>query len=185
MNRYILPVFLVLMAVGVYVIYIDPFYESIRVGNAKIVEYDNLIANAHTATAQIEKLKAIQESFPSGYDRSLATILPPTVDPLRLVIDVNGIAALRGLHVKSPSVSVVADLKKQTGVQKHALSFSISAPYSVFRSFLRDLEIDLALQDLSQLSFSSEASSDSAANVPPELRVYDYTVNVITYSLPQ
>ena len=191
MNRYIIPVFLVLLSAGVYILYGDPIYASIAAGNVKIAEDDKLLADAKDATQKIDKLRATQEQFPSGYDTSLATILPNSVDPLRLVIDVNGIAALRGLYIKSPQVTVAPDANKDTGtVQKNMLTFTISAPYSVFRDFLRDLESSLSLQDLSQLTFTSTSlTTDTATEnyylAHPDLRPYEYLVSAITYSLPK
>lgn len=190
MNRYILPVLLAIVSSGVALAYIDPFYSSINAGNAKIQQYEGLIADAKTAETKLSKLKETQQNFPSGYDRSLAKILPSSVDPLRLVIDINGIAALRGLHLKGPRVSLESDTKKNIGsIRKNTLTFGINAPYTVFRAFLRDIESDLALQDMSQLSFSSDSpSSDStplSEKISPELRIYDYQVSLVTYSLPQ
>lgn len=191
MNRYIIPIVLVLLSAGLYILYLDPIYASIEAANVKIAEYDRLLADAKTATQKIDKLRAAQEQFPAGYDRSLAAILPNSVDPLRLVIDVNGIAALRGLHIKAPAVSTAPTSKKESGiVQKNSLNFVVSAPYSVFRDFLRDLESSLSLQDLSQLTFTSNPStadqnSENYYAAHPEMRPYDYQVNAVTYSLPR
>ena len=191
MNRYLIPIFLVLLSAGLYIMYIDPMYAAIGAGNTKIAEYDKLLADAKVATQKIDKLRETQEHFPAGYDTALNTILPSSVDPLRLVIDINGIAATRGLYVKAPRV-VVAPKDEQSvdNLQKNMITFTISAPYAVFRDFLRDLESSLMLQDLSSMTFSSapketDVSSENYYAAHPELRPYDYQVTAITYSLPK
>ena len=186
MNRYIIPVLLVLLSVGVYITYLDPLYAAVTAGNTKIAEYDKLLADAKEASEKIHRLESTQAAFPAGYDELLATILPAHVDPLKLVIDIDGIAALRGLRIKSPTVAAASDPKKTGGVSRNVLTFTVSAPYPVFKSFLRDLESDLALQDLSQLTFSSVSEDTATKKITDlELKPYEYRVSIVTYSLPK
>lgn len=189
MNRYLIPVFFLLLSIGLYVRYIDPYYAAVAAGQARIAEYDKLLADARTANEKLTQLKKTEESFPAGYRTSLDTILPESVDPLRLVINTNGIAALRGLQVKNPLFASETEGRPGTSgaLQKNTFTFTVSAPYAIFRLFLRDLESSLALHDLSGLAFTSMESSDvvTVSGISPELRTYDYEIKVTTYSLPK
>jgi hypothetical protein len=188
MNRYLIPAFFLLLSVGLYIRYIDPYYAAVTAGQARIAEYDKLLTDARTANEKLAQLKKTEESFPVGYRTSLDTILPESVDPLRLVIDTNGIAALRGLQVKSPLFDTEDGRPgSSVALQENTFTFTVSAPYAIFRLFLRDLESSLALHDLSGLTFTSMESSDIAtvSGISPELRAYDYEIKVTTYSLPK
>jgi hypothetical protein len=190
MNRYIIPIFLIILSVAGYIRYIDPYYGAVMAGKTKIEEYDKLLADAQAANDKLDLLRTTEEGFPEGFERSLDIILPESIDPLRLVIDIDGIAALKGLHIKEPEITIpsTANGKVLTGLQENKLSFTVSAPYDVFQSFLRDLELSLSLQDLSGLSFTSVVPNEGVAAVAvvnPQLRTYDYQVTVTTYSLPK
>ncbi len=180
MNRYAIPLFFVLLSVGIYIEYIDPTITAIQADRAKSAEYTKYIQEAGEAQSQLQALKQKQQDFPPGYDQALATILPASVDPTKLIIDIDGIAQLRGLTIKSPSSKISA---AGTGAYaKHTISFSVSAPYTVFRGFLRDLESSLALRDAAAVSFTSTSSDDSNGTKNPELKAMDYTLTIITYS---
>lgn len=179
MNRYAIPLFFVLLSVGIYIEYIDPTIASIQVDRTKTAEYTKYIQEAGEAQSQLEALKQKQEDFPAGYDQALATILPANVDPTRLIIDVDGIAQMRGLTIKSPSTKIT---EGSGPYLKHTLTFGVSAPYSIFRSFLRDLESSLALRDASAVSFTSAPLDDTVNVKSPELKALDYTLTIITYS---
>ncbi len=185
MNRYIIPIFFVLLSVGVYVMYIDPTYSLIRVGLNKQKEYTDYLAQAKTAQERIAELKQVQESFPTGYEQALSTILPDTVDSTRLIIDVEGVALARGLHLKAPTVSDVPPSRTSpSSFTKHVLKFAVTAPYSVFRVLLRDLESSLAIRDTSNISFTSvESNNAPVSQRSPELQAHDYSVSVVTYSV--
>ncbi len=179
MNRYAIPLFFALLSVGIYIEYIDPTIASIQADRAKTAEYSKYIQEAGEAESQLEALKQKQQNFPPGYDQALATILPPSVDPTRLIIDVDGIAQMRGLTIKSPATKIT----EGTGPYlKHTITFGVSAPYSIFRSFLRDLESSLALRDASAVSFTSAPFEETVSVRSPELKALNYTLTITTYS---
>ena len=179
MNRYAIPLFFVLLSVGIYIEYIDPTIVSIQADRVKTAEYTKYIQEAGEAQAQLEALKQKQADFPAGYDQALATILPSSVDSTKLIIDVDGIAQIRGLNIKSPTTKI----NEGSGPYlKHTLTFGVSAPYSIFRLFLRDLESSLALRDAASVTFSSAPTEDANSIKNPELKAMNYTLTIITYS---
>ncbi len=180
MNRYAIPLFFVLLSVGIYIEYIDPTIATIQADRAKTAEYTKYIQEAGEAQSQLQALKQKQQDFPPGYDQALATILPASVDPTKLIIDIDGIAQLRGLTIKSPSTNISAG--GSGSYAKDTISFSVSAPYAVFRAFLRDLESSLALRDAAAVSFTSTPLEDATGTKNPELKAMDYTLTITTYS---
>lgn len=181
MNRYITPIIFLLLAGGLYVLYIDPSYQQIKRGIAREEELKNHLIDAGTAQEKINALKMRYESFPAGADQSLRALLPDAIDPTRLIVDMNAVVERRGLVMKGPSVSLKGQ-NSESGVVAHQVSFNVSAPYTVFRELLRDLEASLALRDIADVSFDSVGGS---YGVSPELVVHSYNLNLTTYSLSQ
>ncbi len=175
-----------LIASGVYILYVDPTYNEIKALLVKQETIQNYKKDADLAKQKLDTLAAVEASFPPDYIVKLRMLLPEEIDSTKLIIDVNAMAERDGLHIKSPSVSVVDNASKGGGnlpYVKHTITFSVKAPYAVFRSFLRDMEGNLALRDLSAITFSSQSSDDDLRYRSPELIPHDYNVTFVTYSL--
>ena len=185
MNRYIAPVIFLLLSVGTYILYIDPIYTEIKAGLVREHELLKYIEDAKTAQAKITELKQRYESFPVGADQSLHALLPDSIDSTRLIIDMSAVFEKRGLIMKSPTVAS-GGIAPQAGVSAYQVSFGVSAPYSVFRQLLRDLEASLALRDMSTIAFSANgAGAGGEWSGTSETAVHDYSVNITTYSFAQ
>ena len=186
MNRYIIPILLVILSASVYVFVIDAIYSDIQIQQRKEAELAGYLADAKTAHEKLSQIEDNYKKFPSGATQSLLTMLPDKVDPVKYIIDVDTVAQLHGLTVKSPQTSIddVGFGSKSTErYRKNTLAFTVSAPYSVFYDFLRDMESSLALRDFSDVSFSTQKGAFEGKSVSPERAVYDYQVTIISYSL--
>ncbi len=184
MNRYIVPTFFVIVAVSIYIFFIDVTVEKIKGLLAREKEIGELIADAQKIEAQLIELNKAKSSLHPDYESVLATILPPKIDPLRLIIDIDGLAKERGLSIIGPQVSRASDVKKGGEFSRTLINFSVQAPYVVFKEFLHDLESSLALRDVTTLSFSTavQATGPATNTKNPELAPHQYTVSVVTYS---
>ncbi len=185
MKRFLAPIFFMLIASGIYVLYIDSVYGQIQISLAKKDAIEKSIVDASDAKQKIERLAAVESSFPPDYEVKLRTLLPDSIDPTRLVVEVNAMALRDGLHITTPTISRIENTKKSPlPYVKHTITFTVRAPYAGFRSYLRDLEGSLSLRDVSSLSFvSQEKDTDLTQYRSPELVPHDYIVTLITYSL--
>ncbi len=186
MSRYIIPIFLTIIASAMYVVYLDATYQQIQVQLAKEQELLTYLADAKDARDKLDKIAAEYEAFPANADERLNVMLPDTIDPVKLIVDVNDVVEKHGMIAKNPSVSMESEDPKNPGkYRKSTISFGVSATYPGFRTFLRALESSLALRDFSDVSFTANASASGAgpAQVRPEFVVYEYTVIVSSYSL--
>ena len=185
MKRFILPVFFMLVSSGIFILYIDPTYVEIRNAMAKKDTLEKSIADAALAKQQIEHLEAVESTFPVDYTVKLRTLLPDTIDDTRLVIEVNGMAARDGLHIKTPTIGKIASPSRTPlPYVRHSINMSVKAPYSVFRSFLRDLEGNLSLRDAAAVSFSSQETDEDATKYKDPSQIpHEYTLTLVTYSL--
>ncbi len=185
MSRYIFPLILVVLAAAVYVFFTDASIGNIRTALARENELSAYIEDAKSAQAKLDQIKGRYENFPPGADQSLHAILPDTIDPVRFVVDVNAVVERRGLIIKSPQVATILPEKGSSDTYvKHTLSFTVSAPYELFRTLLGDLESSLALRNMENISFSSQDSKqETNLNANPLNAVHDYRVEISSYSL--
>lgn len=184
MIRYVAPVIFLLLSVAIYLSYIDPMYIETQKTLARERELDGYIADAKTAQLKIDNFEAQYAAFPPGSDRVLQVLLPDLIDPTRLIVDMDAVITRFGLVMKSPGVMIeTSDVG--SSLVKYRVSFSVRAPYPVFRNFLRDLESSLALRDMGSITFTSGGAGKwgdlSSSNSP--LSVHEYMLNITTYSL--
>ncbi len=185
MSRYIFPLILVVLAALLYVFFTDATIGKIKVALAREQELSLFIEDAKQAQAKLDQIKERYENFPAGADQSLRAILPDTIDPVRFVVDVNAVVERRGLLVKSPQVATIPPEKGSADkFTKHTLSFTVTAPYELFRTLLGDLESSLALRNMETISFSTQDSKrDASPNANPVNAVHDYRIEISSYSL--
>ncbi len=116
--------------------------------------------------------------FTSDELNRIATAVPDTTDPLRVIIELNSLASKYGTTIRN--IQIVKPTAKQPssslqGEQSHVttpITFVISLTYANFLSFLSDIEHDLRITDVSSINFTSKDSG-----------IYDYTITVNVYSL--
>ena len=185
MRRFIAPIFFMLISSGIYVMYIDSIYGQIQISLAKKEAIRQSITDASTAKEKLDHLAVVESSFPPDYEAKLRTLLPDSVDSTRLVVEVNAMATRDGLRISTPIINITENTKKSSlPYVKHTITFSVRAPYSAFRAYLRDMEGNLSLRDLTTLSFSSQETDNDAINYrSPELVPHTYSVILVTYSI--
>lgn len=187
MRHYILPVFIVLLAIVTYKFYIQPLYGDIGRARAKEAEVKSALVETDTAQAKLEEIKKRYESFPPDADERLSQILPEKIDPIRLLIDTTAFLERNGFPAKSIGVSDTRGTEGGTSraaYQTHTITFSLSGSYDTFREFLHALEASLALRDLVEVSFTTaRASSGANDRGRPETAIHEYNIRVTSYSL--
>ena len=188
----LISIFLILASVGVFFGYVNPTYRAIT-GNIELSERSiselkeerGRYIDALNKTKEIEQARTgLLEEYariPADGREKLEKLLPDHIDSVRLIIDVNNIAAQYGMKLKNISLTqsdkaaaLVASLALGP-VEEHfksvGLKFGVEGSYDNFRSFIRDLEQSLRLVDIETVSFSSRED------------LYEYVVAVSTYRL--
>ncbi|MBP6858346.1 MAG: hypothetical protein KBC33_00755 [Candidatus Pacebacteria bacterium] len=200
MNRNVTATILIVLAIGIYVT-----FTRAKLAEVKAVRQvnDQYLAAIDNADKLVEVRKKVLDSYNaiSDDDRErLDKMIPNTVDNIRLIIDLNGIANDRGLSLRNVK-AVAASAAKQGssgGVTSQpaiagggaaaprsttiptptldtvAVSFSVTASYQQFIDLLRDLEGNLRIMDVSRLTVSAGQNG-----------MYDFGVELKTYWLRQ
>lgn len=184
MNRYFLPIIFSLLTVAVYIFSIDPLWGDIQQRLARENQLNGYLADAKIAQAKIDDIKAQYDAFPQGADDDLHVLLPDSIDPTKLIIDIEAVVTRRGLFMKGPIVSRTSNTVNGSSIAATTFTFSVKAPYPIFRDLLRDLEASLALRDLTTIGFTTTGVS-AVTRGAPEQYVQTYNVGFTTYSLAE
>lgn len=188
--NFIIPIILILSSLGIFFGYVDPSYK----GNGSIVEndlttygikqlqdeftkYEDTVNNSN-GVVQKRKILTDKNNKISQPDQArLSKLLPNNIDNVKLILEISNIAEARNLSLKNISIGGSAKSSDSIGPDNTpygtlSLSFSVNTTYDNFLTFIKDLETNLRLIDIRDISFSS---SDTG--------FYDFSVGINTYWL--
>lgn len=187
MGKNILPIVLIVLAIGTYFTFTSGKIDEIKQVQTVNDGYKSAIDNA-------EKLIAVRDEVLKSRDKitdedivRLDKMIPDNIDNVRLIIDVNGIASRHGLTLRGVRTSAgdtktsipapvttapIGSRANTAALSPVTISFSVSTNYGNFISFMQDIERSLRVLDVSRISLNSTESG-----------VYDYSVEIKTYWL--
>lgn len=182
--RALLPFILLIAAVGLFIGYTNAAFQASKVVSAETVSYDQALTTANQLKSQRDQLLSKRATFSTDDVQKLERMLPDNVDNIRLIIDINNIAARHGLTLKNVSLGAVSSASTARSavavgasgdpVGSVNLGFTVTASYGNFLSYLADLEHSLRIVDVEKLNFKTgEGKVDSN----------DYSVTIRTYWL--
>jgi len=171
---------LIALGAGLFFGFTDPHYQHLKNLQLQAADYNQALSQSKILLAQRQALSDQYDQIdPTSLDR-IKKLVPDSVDNVRLIIDINGIAARRGMTIKSIRIAGASGGTNQNAIGPDnnpygsiSLTFSVTAPYDRFKQFLKDLEQSLRLVDITSLSFGSSDKSDQ----------YDYSITLRTYWL--
>lgn len=163
--RVLILLILVGASIGLFVVYTNPAYQEMKVLRAQVASYDEALNKSQELRTVRDGLLAKRNTFPTEAVAKLERVLPDNVDNIRLIIDINNIAARHGLTLtdvalgevggKNGERSAVAVGVSSDTVGSVEVGFSVSATYEGFLAFLMDIEHSLRIVDIEGLSFKT------------------------------
>lgn len=182
MSRIVVPSILIIASIGLFIMFTNPTYQRALGLTAQNDAYEDALTKSKELRAERDKLLAKRNTFSSDSIQKLERALPDNVDNIRLIIDINNIAARHGLTLKNVSLGTVSDSSSARSVLAVGssgepvgsvdLDFGLSASYDDFLAFLLDLEHSLRLVDVERIAFSTGTTG-----------TYDFDVSIRTYWL--
>jgi Tfp pilus assembly protein PilO len=171
------PTIFLILSLAIFFVFISPEQGNIEVLEA---EKQSLAAdNQKAAEYQAKKTELIEQfrdNVSDDQEARLKQFLPDSVDNVRLLIDLDAIAAELGLSVGNTAFNSGgegdSDRTETTDeglYETITLSFSFVSNYDDFKSFLRLLQQSLRLIDVT--SITVQTSND------PEFSTYKFVVN--------
>lgn len=170
--------------------YVDPNYKSNATSlvssnystygivdlKNELAKYQNIANSSNQIVAARNDLIAKKNKITDTDQARLSKLLPSNIDNIRLIIEINKIAQKRNLVLKNISVG---DVKTSNSIGQDtsaygvlSMKFSVNSSYDNFLNFLSDLETNLRLLDITDISFNSTDTG-----------FYDFNVSFNTYWL--
>lgn len=186
MINLILPIGLLIAAVGLFATYTNGAYQETKSLSAQVGSYDDALNKAQELRQQRDTLLSKYNTFSTENKQRLLHGLPDNVDNIRLIIDINNIASRHNLALKNVELGTVSDSRATRStlsvgssndtIGSVEVSFTVSAVYEDFLSFLQDLEHSLRLVDVENIEFSAPSAAEGGNRS-------DYSLTIRTYWL--
>jgi Tfp pilus assembly protein PilO len=180
--RLLLPIILTIAAIGLFVAWTNPTYQGLKATQTKVAAYDDALDKSQELKGLRDKLQSARNAFSPEDEQKLVRLIPDNVDNIRLIIDINNIAARRGLSLSSVVLGEVSNASTEQNalsigpsgdpLGSVSLGFSVVASYEDFLVFLQDIEHSLRILDVEKLSFASAGAGK-----------YTFSLTIRTYWL--
>lgn len=169
----IAPIIFFLASIGIFFMYVDPNYKGradfiesdyntygIKQLQIEKVQYDNTANNSNKVTEKRDSLIEKKNSILTEDQDKLQKLLPDNIDNVKLILEVNDIAEKRSLTIRNIAIGGNTKKTEEIGPDNSAygtvsLKFSVLSSYDNFLNFLDDLENNLRLVDITDISFNS------------------------------
>lgn len=172
--RFAFPLVLVLAAIGLFVLYTNPTFQELKGAQAKVSAYDDALDKSQELKSLRDKLQSARNAFSPQDEQKLIRLVPDQVDNIRLIIDINSIAARRGLALSDVALGEVSRSSTDSSgiaigptgdpIGSVNLGFSVVATYEDFLAFLQDLEHSLRILDIQKLTFGAATNGKYTFN---------------------
>lgn len=177
MARFLIPLILIGAAIGLFVVYTNPSYQHTKELALQKQSYDDALTKLNGLLKRRDDLLAQRSAFAADDVVKLEHVLPDNVDNIRLVIDINNIAARHGLVLTDVSLGTVSDGAAARSavavgpsggdVGSVEVGFAVKAKYEEFVAFLQDVEHSLRIVDVDKISFVAG---------PTDTNTYTFTI---------
>lgn len=192
MTRFIIAIIGCIIAGAIFFFYTKPAYDQVRTLKAQIAQYNQALEKANELQRLKQELLARYNAFNPADVERLGKLLPDHVDNVRLLLDLDNLAASHSLALRNVAISGPTDPQtEQPTVDANAViaenaqaydsltfKFNTQGTYPTFMTFMEDLERSLRIVDLVSLSLQ-RAATDAKSAEP----VYSYDVTIRTYWL--
>ncbi len=190
MFNFIVPSILIGVSIAGFFMFTNPIYKDIASMRQESSNYNEALNNSKALKEQKEILvKKSNEIGAENLDK-LQKLLPSSVDNIRLVLEIEKVAMSYGMSIKDvkydsiqsnseanmPNMGIGNNRTISKDYEVLNLEFSTEGTYGNFVNFLKSLENNLRIIDVSSISFSSNSGSSLQD-------VYKYNFKIKTYWL--
>jgi Tfp pilus assembly protein PilO len=191
MTRFLLPTILIGISIAIFFVFVTPFYAEISDLKTKVASFDEALSNSKALENERDKLTQKYNAITKSDLERINKLLPENVDNIRLILEIEKIAAPFGMILKDVRYNPVkADTNSTPAVQAATtvsqkkygvwdLEFATSGTYTNFLNFIKALESNLRIVDIASVDFSS----DSGVVAGVDSSTYKYSFKIKTYWL--
>jgi len=175
----IVSITLIICAGLVFFLFTNGQVQEVQVLRAEEKRFDDALDRSKELISLRDALLAKYNAIPTEDLKKINALLPDSVDTVRLIIEINGIAARHGMTLLNISVGDVSNDAgggrlgpNGTPFGNVALSFQVTATYDRFRDFLADLERNLRILDVASVSFGEANVATGFTNYGVSFNTY-------------
>jgi len=195
MSKVLGPIIFAIGAIGLFFTYISPAYDTLQAFMDRETRLDEALDKYNTLESTFSGLTDTYRRFSQTDMERLELMLPDALDPIRLIIDIDAVAADNNLVIsnfglpgqddngpraRNQDPDVVAGRATEIDVIGTAtLLLNCSGTYEDMKSFLYTLEQSLLLLDV----VAVEVQVDNRRNDEDELEDPNYRIQLQTYWL--
>jgi Tfp pilus assembly protein PilO len=207
MFRLLIPIILIATAITGFVVYANPIFVEITKIKTEIVSYNEALDNSKALENERDKLtKKFNTLDPNDLEK-LQKLLPDNVDNIRLILEIEKLASPYQMILRNVKYNSTLASKKKTSLNtgtetqtpteptvglsgpesskeygEWTLGFTTEGTYSDFVNFVKDIENNLRIVDISSVTFSSD-SEDKLKDKKKPIDSYTYDFKIKTYWL--
>jgi len=194
--KFIIPGILIVVSVVGILIFINPLYSEISNLKAQASSYNEALDNSKALETERDNLTEKYNAISAENLDKLSKLLPNNVDNIRLIIEIEEIAEPYSMLLRDVQYNTTPESTTEAsqgvnqdltgsggGMQDYGswdLEFSTQGTYTNFLGFVKSLESNLRLVDISSIEFSSAPVSGQGQSGSS---IYKYLFKIKTYWL--
>jgi len=180
---------LIIVSVGVFYVYIGPTYQEIQSQLAVKAQYDGALNDSQKILGLRSELLDRYNSFAPADLKKLDILLPSYVDTIRLIIELDGVSAGKGIRLKNvifsgddsgqasaarsgTQIGETLEVAKPSNIGITPLSFTVVATYENYQMFLKLLSESLRLIDVTEISFTPSLDGNNIFEFKTAINTY-------------
>ncbi len=201
MFRFIIPAILIGVAIAGFFMFAKPFYADITNLKNQVISYNEALNNSKALENARDELTKKYNSIDPENLAKIVKFLPDNVDNVRLILEIQNIASPYGMLIKDIKYDTAdknntqkltpLQLSQQADIKQSSkdygtwnLEFSTEGTYTNFLNFIKDLEKNLRIVDVSSIEFSSDLDTSKGKGASPASSdSYKYAFKIKTYWL--
>src|SRR3989344_2581322 len=118
MMRFLMPLILIAISVSLFLMFSNPLYKEISALRMQVESYDKALANSKALESERDKLTAKFNSINREDLNKIQKLLPENIDNIRLILEIEQIAAPYGMVLKDVRYNAVGEENKATSTKK-------------------------------------------------------------------
>lgn len=202
MFRFVIPTILVGVSIAGFFMLTKPLFSDISKIKSDSVSFSEALDNSKALENGRNILTQKYNAIDPNNISKLQKLLPDNIDNIRLILEIEKLASPYGMVLKDVKYDSTPVNKQnsttQTGTLPQGsnnlatldnnkeygtwvLEFSTTGTYSNFINFIKDLESNLRIVDISSITFSSDTTSGLGKSQPGDS--YTYDIKIKTYWL--
>lgn len=184
--RTLTPVLSVIIALLLFVFFVNPKYKEIVAIQAEIADYKDAILKYNTFVNELDAKITKKLNRPAIENERLDRFVPEKIDDTRLLVDIESLARRHSLlfgnvEVEGGDVKIMRDnasseevVEKTDELKTTDINFEVIGTYEQFKMFLFDMEKSMTLFEVVKISLDAN-----------DLPFQQFEVTVRVYSLPE